>query len=154
MPGLGSRILARLERQDGGGVDYTARVIKLLERQQTAELGILRIGENEARLIPITKRQDERIIPLDQLNNAKDGDLVEIEPLHSSGRSPGREDRFGLKRGKVRTVVGSAITEQAASMIAIHANEIPHIFPDAVIGRSKSGKAHRPQGQGQRGGDP
>jgi ribonuclease R len=144
VPGIGSKVLARLEPQDGAGVDYIARVIKLLERQQTAELGILRIGKDEARLIPITKKQDERIIPLDQLNDAKDGDLVEIEPL----RSAGRNEKYGLKKGKVRQVVGSAITEQAASMIAIHANEIPHIFPDAVLDEAKNAKAISLSGKG------
>ncbi len=131
--GIGMRVLARLERNTGEGPDYNARVMKVLERHQTAELGVVRIGENEARLIPITKRQDERIIPLDALNGAKDGDLVEIEPLRA-------QTRHGLKRGKVRSVIGSQITEQAASMIAIHANGIPHIFPDGVMEEARAAR--------------
>lgn len=144
VPGLGSKVLARLERNSEEGVDYTAKVIKILERQQTAEIGILRIGEKEARLIPISKKQDERIIPLDQLNNAEDGDLVEIEPLRSNSRN----DRYGLKKGKVRQVVGSQITEQAASMIAIHANEIPHVFPEDVLSEAKAAKPIALKGKG------
>ncbi len=144
VPGLGSKVLARLERHEGDGVDYYAKVIKMLERQFTAELGILKIGEHEARLIPITKRQDERIVPLDQIGDAKDGDLVEIEPLRTSGRT----ERLGLKHGKVRQIVGSAITEQAASMIAIHANEIPHIFPDAALAEAKEAKPISLTGKG------
>lgn len=139
--GIGSRVLARLERNSGEGAAYFARVMKILERQQTAELGVLRIGEKEARLVPITKRQEERVIPLEALNGAKDGDLVEVEPIRSVGR-------YGLKRGKVREVIGSQITEQAASMIAIHANGIPHVFPDAVLAEAKAARPISLKGKG------
>ena len=128
--GIGSRVLARVERSDGV---YHGRIIKVLEKQRRAALGILRIGENEARIEPISRKQEELVISTDALGDAKDGDLVEVEPLASTSR-------YGLKRGKVRQVVGSAITEQAASMIAIHANDIPHIFPDAALAEAGAAK--------------
>ena len=128
--GIGSRVLARIDRDDG---TYHGRIIKVLEKQRRAALGILRIGENEARIEPISRKQEELVIPADALGEAKDGDLVEVEPMRSA-------TRYGLKRGKVRQVVGSAITEQAASMIAIHANDIPHIFPDSVLAEAEAAK--------------
>jgi len=138
--GLGARVLARLQPGTGEGPDYLASVIKILERQQSAQLGIIRMVDGEARLVPITKRQDELIIPKDGLNGAKSGDLVEIEPLQASARKPRRNEHQGLKHGKVRQIVGSAITEQAASMIAIHSNDIPHVFPQAVMNEAKAAK--------------
>jgi ribonuclease R len=136
--GIGSRVLARLSPGTGEGHDYHANVIKVFDRRQDAQLGIVRMVDGIARLVPITKRQDELIIPDEGLNGARAGDLVEIEPLRASGR--GRNERQGLARGKVTQIVGSAITEQAASMIAIHSNDIPHIFPQAVLDEAKSAK--------------
>ncbi len=132
--GVGSRVLARLRPDDGDGPTYTGSIVKLLEREVKAELGILRKAGDGFRLMPLTKNQDERIVSSDDLNGAEDGDLVEIEPLRSGRRN------HGLKAGRVRQVVGSAITEKAASMIAIHANGIPHIFPEAVLKDAEAAK--------------
>ena len=57
-PGIGDRVLARLtpEEETGG---FVARVIKVLERQPPAALGIFRERRGEARIIPIDRRGNE-----------------------------------------------------------------------------------------------
>ena len=51
-----------------------------------------------------------------------------------------RAGRYGLPRGKVIAVLGSLTSEKAVSMIAIHAHDIPHIFPAAVIAEAEAAK--------------
>ncbi|MCB1417957.1 MAG: ribonuclease R [Notoacmeibacter sp.] len=126
-PGIGDRVLAKtFPAEEEGGPAYTARVIKQLEKRRDAVLGILRKADDGTyRLEPVQRRQPELLIDGDFLNGAKPGDLIEAEP----GRAP----RYGLPRGKVSNVVGAGATEKAISMIAIHAHEIPHVFPQDVV---------------------
>lgn len=123
-PGIGNRVLAKVFR-DGTSNRYTARAIKIIPKTDNEVLGILRIRENSIRLEPAVRRQPELEIPPDLVGEAKDGDLVTAETIRST--------RHGLKRGRITGVVGAYRTEKAASTIAIHANEIPHVFPEAVV---------------------
>lgn len=132
--GVGSRVLARIQRNKEGGADYIAKVMKVIDKQKDVTLGILSLEGQEPRIIPITKRQDEMVVSLEALNGAQNGDLVEIEPIKSFKRQ-------GLKHAKITRIVGSMGSEKAVSMIAIHANEIPHIFPDDVISEAENAKA-------------
>jgi len=138
--GVGDRVLARLMRNPGTGIDYSAKIIKRLEKRSDTVLGVLRVAQSgqikEIRLEAIQKRQPEVEIQHDTLGEAKDGDLVEVE-ISKSGR-------YGLKRGKIVRVIGSVSGEKAASMIAIHANEIRHIFPDEVTREAKNIQALKP----------
>ena len=122
--GIGNRVLAKVFRI-GSSDRYTAKVIKILPKKEAQMLGVIRIGDNGIRLEPATRRQDEMEIPSDLLGDAQDGDLVEVETI--------RGPKYGLKRAKVTNVIGSFKTEKAVSTIAIHANEIPHVFPEAVL---------------------
>ena len=121
-PGVGDRVLVRIGRDEGGP---TARVMKIITKQRRAVLGVFRAGTDEGRIEPVDRRGDELRVPMGEENGARDGDLVEVEPLGSP--------RAGLARARVREVLGSVSSEKAVSMIAIHAQEIPHIFPPAVI---------------------
>jgi len=122
--GVGNRALAKVFRI-GTSDRYTAKVIKILKAREAQLLGVIRIGDRGIRLEPATRRQDEMEIPADLLGDAQDGDLVEAETV--------RGPKYGLKRAKVTNVIGSYKTERAVSTIAIHANEIPHVFPESVI---------------------
>lgn len=136
--GVGDRVLAKVfPAKDSHR--YSAKVIKILPKQEAHVLGVVRMSEKGARLEPAHRKQGEMEIPADLLGDAKDGDLVEVETL----RSP----KHGLKRAKVKTVIGSYNTEHAVSTIAIHANEIPHVFPEAVL--AEAGKM-KPAKQGSR----
>ncbi|TIV74118.1 MAG: RNB domain-containing ribonuclease, partial [Mesorhizobium sp.] len=48
--------------------------------------------------------------------------------------------RYGLPRAKVLAVLGSLSSEKAVSMIAIHAHDIPHVFPADVIAEAEAVK--------------
>ena len=127
VPGIGDRVLAKTFATDGeSGIAYTGRVIKLLASRVDATLGVLRrLEDGSFRIEPVERRQAELIVDADSLNNAKPGDLVEVEQVSAGS--------YGLPRGKVLQVLGSLSSEKAVSMIAIHAHEIPHIFPPEVL---------------------
>ncbi len=132
--GLGDRVLAKIfPSKDRAGPAYTARVIKIIDKQRGALLGVVRaMADGGARLMPIERRGEELQIDAADLGEAKDGDLVEVEVARSS--------RLGLTRARVLNVVGSVATEKAISMIAIHAHGIPYIFPQSVIAEAEEAK--------------
>ena len=129
--GLNDRVLAKIfANKDRSGPAYTARVIKIIDRRRGASLGVIRMMEDETRLMPIDRRGEEMLIERDGMGDAKDGDLVEVEVARSG--------RFGLPRARVLSVVGSVGSEKAISMIAIYAHGIPHVFPQAVIDEAEA----------------
>ncbi len=123
--GIGDRALIRIERRGG---DFSGRIIKLIDRAKHRSLGIFRaLPAGGGRLVPIDKKQMGRelnIGPAATLG-AADGDLVAVEVT--------RQGRFGLPAGTVVERLGSIKSERAVSLIAIHAHDIPHVFPRAVL---------------------
>lgn len=134
--GVGDRALARLMRNTGSGVEYSAKIIKRLEKNSGTVLGVVQKLEThngtQYRLEPIQRRQKELELSEHVLEGAMHGDLVEVEQTNSS--------KYGLSRGRVIKVIGSVSGEKAASMIALHANEIRHIFPEDVLEAAKQSK--------------
>ncbi len=132
--GVGSRVLAKVfPAGEKGGPDYTGRIIKVFEKSEHAVLGVLRkLDDGTVRAEPVERRQPELLVDSDHLNGAKPGDLVEIELLKSG--------RYGLAKGKVRTIIGKLDSEKAISMIAIHAHDIPHVFPPEVVAEAQQAK--------------
>lgn len=130
-PGIGERVLAKVfPAQDEAGPAYTARVMKVFEKRRDAILGVFRtLRDGSFRIEPVERRQAELTVDPDYANGAKSGDLVEVEQV-SSGR-------YGLPKAKVLTVLGSLDSEKAVSMIAIHAHDIPHIFPAEAISEAE-----------------
>lgn len=131
-PGPGDRILARISRSDDIPPRYTAKPMKVLDKPRRSHIGIVRMDEDGARLIPVSRKQKEMRIPLGDLGDAKDGDLVEVE-VKLSGR-------LMLPRARVTAVIGNPNTEGAVSMIALHNLEIPYRFPASVIAESEAVK--------------
>ncbi len=131
-PGIGDRILAKtFATDDADGPAYTGRVMKVFEKRAAAVLGVFRVlGDGSLRIEPVERRQPEMTIDKEFQNGAKNGDLVEVEAAPAG--------RYGLPRGKVLTVLGSLTGEKAVSMIAIHAHEIPHIFPAEVLAEAEA----------------
>ncbi|WP_075216675.1 ribonuclease R [Mongoliimonas terrestris] len=136
-PGIGDRILGRITDMPRGyeAVARAAvRPIKLLDRRPEGIMGVVRLTAGGARVSPISKKQHhEFVIDTEHLNGAEDGDLVTLD-VHRAGR-------YGLPQAKVRERVGSMKSEKAVSMIAILANEIPYVFPDAVIAEAEAAPA-------------
>lgn len=124
VPGPGNRILARVTRQEDGEYLYTAKPMKILERPRRAQIGIVRMDDDGARLVPIDRKQNEMRIAQGDLGEAQDGDLVEVT-VKVSGR-------MMLQRAQVIGVLGNPKSEGAVSMIALHNLEIPYRFPPEV----------------------
>lgn len=133
-PGIGDRVLARVfPGEDADGPDYTARVMKVIDKRRDTVLGVIRrLADGTLRTEAVDRRQPEMLIDAENLGDGKVGDLVEMEPL--------RPTRYGLPRGKVVAVIGSLTSEKAVSMIAIHAHEIPHVFPRDALGEADDAK--------------
>jgi ribonuclease R len=133
-PGIGDRVLAKVSPTgDAEGPAYIGRVMKVFDRQREAVLGVLRTAhDGTLRVEPVERRQLELIVDAEFRNGAEVGDLVEVEPV--------RTGRYGLPRAKVLSVVGSLTSEKAISMIAIHAHDIPHVFPGEVVAEAEAMK--------------
>ncbi|MDX8537302.1 ribonuclease R [Mesorhizobium sp. M4B.F.Ca.ET.215.01.1.1] len=133
-PGIGDRVLAKtFPTDDPAGPAYTGRVMKIFEKRSDAVLGVFRVlKDGTLRIEPVERRQPELIVDKEFQNGARNGDLVEVEPARAS--------RYGLPRAKVLAVLGSLTSEKAVSMIAIHAHDIPHIFPADVIAEADAVK--------------
>lgn len=124
--GVGDRVLAKVfATDDPEGPAYTARVMKVIDHQKPTVLGVLReIDDGQFRIEPVERRQAELIIEPEHRNDAKAGELVEVEPIKSG--------RYGLPKGRVASIIGVLGSETAISTIAIHTHEIPHVFPGAI----------------------
>lgn len=125
VPAPGDRILARIDAGDGELPVYTAKAMKILDKPRRGQIGIVRMDEDGARLIPVDRKQKEMRIPLGDLLDARDGDLVEVE-VKLSGR-------LMIPRARVTAVIGNPASEGAVSLIAIHNLDIPYRFPESVI---------------------
>ena len=138
--GVGDRVLARITPPLDEESPHTARVIKKLEKRRAAILGVIRrMDDGGYRLEPVDRKQSELIVDKDQLGDASIGDLVEVEVTKSG--------RYGLPRAAVTQRIGSFASEKAVSMIAIHANAIPHVFPEAVLSEAEAATPVAPGGK-------
>ncbi|MCT4655368.1 MAG: ribonuclease R [Cohaesibacter sp.] len=129
VPGIGDRVLAK---QISKGIDHeeaklAARILKILPARDDAILGIYRRDtiHGGGRLVPIDKKTREMPIDDSARGDAKEGDLVSVT-ITRTGRNK-------TERARVQEVIGPMASEQAVSMISIHALDIPYIFPDAVL---------------------
>ncbi|MCP5074992.1 MAG: ribonuclease R [Rhodobacteraceae bacterium] len=130
----GDRILARLSPSDDPDFKYQAHLIRRIGTGPRRILGIYRVGSEGGRLMPIDKKASrEFIVPGDETNGAKDGELVEAENIS-------RSTSVGL--GKVRIVerLGDPMAPRSVSLIAIVEHGIPDHFPDDVITEAEAAK--------------
>jgi len=123
-PGLGDRILARLSRQSPG--NYTARIMRVLDRRPSRVFGVFRARHDGGRLEPADRRsKSEFLIAETHTGDAKDGELVACETL------PGRA--FGLPLARVVNRIGNESDPRSVSPLVIAKNDIPISFtPDAL----------------------
>ena len=130
VPAPGDRVLARIDAGDGDVPLYTARVMKILDKPRRGQIGIVRLDEDGARLIPIDRKQKEMRIDGADLGDARDGDLVEVE-IKFAGR-------LMIPKARVIGVIGNPKSEGAVSLIAIHNLDIPYRFPGSVLKEAES----------------
>ena len=132
--GVGDRVLVRVEETDDDAVRYSGRVIKIIDKAKSRALGIFRaLPSGGGRLVPVDKKQvgKELTIPRDATKDAQDGDLIAVS-VQSRG--------YGLPTARVEERLGSLKSERAVSLIAIHAHDIPHVFPVAVEAEAHAAK--------------
>jgi ribonuclease R len=137
-PGLGDRLLARLERDAEGQLE--ARLIKRLGQSAHRVLGVVRKSKREVRVEPVDRKSRESLILSGTQPDLADGDLVLAQV-----EGPGRP--YGPKPGKVLEVVGREDDPRAASLLAIHTHGVPTGFSDIALAEAAS--ARRPDLKGR-----
>jgi ribonuclease R len=141
--GVGNRVLLRIDKdQSDDVVQMQGRVIKIIEQQRSRLLGIFRaLPDGSGRMVPVDKKQLGREIAIAAADaeGARDGDLISVELRKSRG--------YGLPAGRVREKLGSLKTERAVSLIAIHAHDIPNVFPREAIAEAEAAKPAVLQGR-------
>jgi ribonuclease R len=139
--GIGDRVLVRVEETGDDAVRYSGRVIKIVDKAKARALGIFRaLPSGGGRLVPVDKKQlgRELSIPQDATKGAQDGDLIAVS-VQSRG--------YGLPSAQVEERLGSLKSERAVSLIAIHAHQIPHVFPVAAEAEAHAAKPATVQGR-------
>jgi ribonuclease R len=118
--GTGDRALCRIENADG---NWVARPIKKLNHVDPRLLGVFVATAHGGRVTPVSRKDKiELIVPTDQANGASDGDLVRCEVARGRG--------YGPKQGLVLEVLGRSDAPRAASLIAMHAHNVPDGFTE------------------------
>ncbi len=131
-PGLGDRILARLSRQSSG--NYTARVMRVLDRRPSQVFGVFRARRDGGRLEPADRRyKSEFLIAETNTGEAEDGELVACETL------PGRA--FGLPLARVVGRIGSESDPRSVSPLVIAKNDIPNSFTSDALRQAEQAEA-------------
>lgn len=128
-PAPGDRILARIDAGDSLIPVYVGKPMKIFDKPRRGQIGIVRLDEDGARLVPVDRKAKEMRIERGDLGDARDGDLVEVE-VKLTGR-------LMIPRARVTTVIGNPKSEGAVSMIAIHNLDIPYRFPAAVAAEAE-----------------
>ena len=103
---MNDRILARTEE---AGKGYVAHVMKKLQRSAELVLGVVRREGDSYYLTPVDKKE-RRELPISDLKDAQEGDLVLAEP---SGRPP-------RVTARVDAILGDPFAPRSFSLIAIH----------------------------------
>ena len=103
---LNDRILARTEEAGRG---YVAHPMKKLQRSAELVLGVVRREGTSFYLTPVDKKE-RRELPISELKDAQEGDLVLAEP---SGRPP-------RVTARVDAILGDPFAPRSFSLIAIH----------------------------------
>ncbi len=133
-PGIGDRVLARLERGDDGV--YLAKTIRNLQAASNQVLGVYTAVGRDGRVQPTNRRlKFEVAIASDDSKGARSGDVVLV------ALEPGRD--LGLRRGRVIERLGGMGDPRALSLIAIHSHGIPTAFSEKAEAEANKAKPVR-----------
>ncbi len=123
-PALGARILASLKPQEDGS--FTATLMRVLDEAQPRVVGVFQMTRQGGRVeLADRKARGEVTIEAGHTGGAEPGDLVLVELALSR--------RMGLKRGRVKQVLGKSDDPRAISLICIASRDLPVEFPAAAI---------------------
>ncbi len=129
--GIGDRILARLHKKGDG---YEASIIRVLPKGPDRVIGVYtEVPGQGGRIRPTDRRQkSDFAVEKGQHGGAKRGNLVVADVL--LGR------RHGLPEARVVEVLGDMDDRRAISLIAIHGNDIPDVFPPEAEAEAEAAK--------------
>ncbi len=136
--GAGERMLARLRRLEAGV--YEARIIRRIRAAPSQVLGVYTPGPGGGRLKSTARRYRDEIAVADgDSGGARAGELVLAEML------PGR--LLGLAQARVVERLGDTADPRSVSLIAIHAHDIPTVFPAEALAEAAAAAAASPEGR-------
>lgn len=129
IPGIGDHVVLRVEpARDEGSNIYLGRAVKTIAKNRALLLGIARsLSDGTFHFVSVDKKGRSGELPFhpEGAEGLQDGDLVSV--------TLSRTGRFGAARAKLKEKHGSIKSERAISLIALHAHDIPYIFPDQVL---------------------
>jgi len=126
--GKGDRALAKLTQISDEPPQYRADIIKALRAAPSQILGVFNGSDQGGRILPTDKKnRDEYWVDRTDVCGALSGELVLAEPASNSKRSG------GPKRARITERLGDVTSAKSISLIAIHAHDIPHVFPQHVL---------------------
>ena len=130
-PGIGDKVLARLEQKRGG---YLAHIIKRLEQRPSNIIGIFRQHPDSGIVEPADRRlKTNFMVNSRETGGAEDGELVECET------APGRE--HGLPLARVIAKFGDSSNPSSIVPALIAKHELPKTFPAPAIQQAKQAGA-------------
>jgi len=132
-PEIGDHALVSILGEEDG--EALGKILRILPPKKKASLlGVVRKEKKDWVLEP-TDRKQKKLYLIDEtgLHGAKEGDFVRAEALAHGSRG-----RLGMQEAEVKEILGDMDDPKAASMIAIHNQEIPHLFPQEVIHETKN----------------
>lgn len=124
--------LVKVQITRKGQTRTEGRIVEVKERDRTQFVGIIKMHDNFAFLIPDNSRAGTDIyIPKEKLNGAKDGEkaLVKITVWPKTAGNP---------YGEVIECLGKKSTNDTEMMSILCSNGIDFIFPDAVLSQAET----------------
>jgi len=132
-PGLGDRLLVRLETSSDGVRE--ARLVKRLGQSAHRVLGVVRRVRRETRIEPVDRRAKSSLtLPDSEARDLVDGDLVLVQVDLDGHRS------YGPKRARLVSKLGREDDPRAASLIAAHVNGVPMGFSPEALTEAEAAK--------------
>ncbi|MBI1216633.1 MAG: ribonuclease R [Alphaproteobacteria bacterium] len=124
----GDQVLARLKKTDDN--EYEARILKTLEDAGAPQVvGVFKHYKGGGYVYPTDKRnKEDYFIPPEFMNGAEDGDLVLAEPLPHSSKYPKSKNA-----SRIAERLGKKDDPRLISLIAIHSQGIPTVFPKEAL---------------------
>jgi ribonuclease R len=131
--GVGDRVLAKLRRVKDD--TYEGRPIRIVGEAKARVLGVfVAMPDGSGRVQPTSRKEKaDYNVPRGETGGAEEGELVMCDLL------PGRF--YGLRQVAVKERLGRMGEPKSVSLVAIHANDIPFVFPEDVLAQAEASGA-------------
>jgi len=131
--GVGDRVLSKLRRIRDDA--YEGRAIRLVGEAKARVLGVFEpMPDGSGRIKPTSRKEKaDYNVPRGETGGAEAGDLVMCDLL------PGRF--YGLRQAAVKERLGRMGEAKSVSLVVIHGNDIPFVFPDDAVAQAEAAGA-------------